>query len=207
MQDYYSFKEFAEAAKVSQQSLYKAKKLQPYIITIDGVKKISRAALELYQDRAVEQPLNKVESEPMYSHEEGKSKETLNNLEQPLNNASEMAIRALQNSLDIISRQLDDKQRTIEQQQETIKELKDIIDSDREEKKELRLLLNQQQHLTAIDKVEKHQEKEEDIIAAAAAPVEHEASPQAETEPTPPPTIVKPKGFFKKLAFAFSKDE
>ena len=52
---YYDFKSFAAAAGVSLQSLYKAKKLKPYIIEVDGIKKIDEEALLLYENSTVEQ--------------------------------------------------------------------------------------------------------------------------------------------------------
>ena len=66
MEEYYSIKEFAEKANISQQAVYKqlAGRLEPYVILEGKQKKIKAAALkEFYstQSQKVEQPIQPVE--------------------------------------------------------------------------------------------------------------------------------------------------
>ena len=142
---YYDFKSFAAAAGVSLQSLYKAKKLKPYIIEVDGIKKIDEEALLLYENSTVEQPLN--------------------NGERVTENQSEI-MAALRSSIDIISRQLEDKQRELDNKQKTIDKLLERVEADGQRLENMQVLIKQQQQLAALDK---KQEEE----AAAAEPQEN----------------------------------
>ena len=165
---YYDFKSFAAAAGVSLQSLYKAKKLKPYIIEVDGIKKIDEEALLLYENSTVEQPLNNgenVDTDENLKEKNSTVEQPLNNGERVTENQSEI-IAALRSSIDIISRQLEDKQRELDNKQKTIDKLLERVEADGQRLENMQVLIKQQQQLAALDK---KQEEE----AAAAEPQEN----------------------------------
>ena len=65
MKDYLSVKEFAAAANISQQYVYKIikKQLQPYVVMVEGKTKIRQEGLKVV--KPVEQPVSQPVEQPV----------------------------------------------------------------------------------------------------------------------------------------------
>ncbi len=130
--DYITIKQFAELAGVSPQSIYKKIRkpnnpIQPYIKTVEGVKYIRRAALDVLYNSP---NIPKAEAKP----------------EQSKNTADGM-----KRLLDILEEQLREARRQIDKKDEIIAAQTAQISNLLERVAEANQIINQQQQLAAIN--------------------------------------------------------
>lgn len=158
--DTLSVKEFAAAASVSIQTIYKqlyqGGRLEPFAVTVKGKKRIKKEALEEFYDIQLDSDgladskpnsLNsKPESKPNSLNSKPESKPDSTNME--------MAIKLLQNQLEIKDKQIEELTKNLH---EAYKEIADMA--------------KQAHYITAADKTEKimQQQTKEEIIEPAAA--------------------------------------
>lgn len=192
---YLSFKEFSAAVGISQQALYKAKKLKPYIIEIDGVKKIKKTALDEYKKENI-QPLNNVE-QPQENELCEPSEAELNNVDKPLSNLDRVLIDELKASYEArIEEQKSHYEARLQEKDDIIKFLKQDLIEERQS----------HTRTQAISFKEKGTDEIEETSQAERPAAEPNPEVIEVVEKSNDSTIEKPKGLWNKLKFAFSKD-
>lgn len=127
---FYSIKEFAEAANVSEQSVYKRLKkdndpIHQFISYEDGKKVIAAAALQIIYNR----------TEPLRPKQKEKA-----------------AAEPQQEMIDFLKLQLENMQHELEEKNKTIADLLEQAKESSKRETQYQQLLDQQQKLTAIDK-------------------------------------------------------
>lgn len=229
MKEYYSFNEFAELVGVSVQSLYKAKKLEKYTITVEEnnrkVKKIKAEAVKLYefddimQEKSVEQPVESTLIQPTI---EKKILNPLNNRESTLSNFDKVIAELRESSEKRIAEQKElYEARLLEQKEQYEARLKAQEESSEklltEKQARIDTLERSYQNMVetnsknqALSYMDKNKEQESKADQDTAEDVIIEVAPDesnVKTESIDSKTESnKPKGFINKLKFAFSKD-
>ncbi len=172
-EEYLTIKEFAAAAGVSEQAIYKRinKSLKPYAIVIGGKKKISIEGLALYQQptqQPTKQPTfnNQVETSPT----EGvpANSESLDNstLHATSLTTEQEQIKSLNRMVDIIQKELEVKNKQIDDLNARLAEALKTVEAQN-------ILISQQQHLALLDKTDKQQEKSADIEEELSPVIPH----------------------------------
>ena len=193
MKDYLTVKEFAAAAGVSTQYIYKIikKQLQQYVIKENGKTKIKATALSEFENlQQVSQPSLQQVSQPNFSSDLKENREmiqpSLQQVSQPslqpkVEDVNSGEIAALNRLIDELKQDKETLLQQLDRQNQMIDTLNDRIAADGRRLENMQLLLDQQQKLTLVDK----------IAAAPAEEQQHEEQPLQE--------IKKNKGFFARL--------
>ena len=163
MKEFISVKEFAEAAKVSQQYIYKIKTttLKGYTKKIDKKLVISREALKLFLENST--PAEMV-SQPNSTEENRGFQPEVEKVVQPNSTTNETPAAAeIETLKQLIAELQQDKadlkkdkeylQQQLAGQQELIQTLNNRLEADTKSIEHMQVLLNQQQQLTMADKV------------------------------------------------------
>ncbi len=202
---YLSIKDFAAAAGVSQQAVYKRldKSLKPFVKVVDGKKKLSEDGLKVYLNSTI-QPTQQPTIQPTFNnHVENVEKpwtdgeSTIN--ETSINHSTSLTtekeqIQTLTRMVDIIQKELEVKNKQIADLNDRLAEALKTVEAQN-------VLISQQQHLSLLDKTEAKAEKVtdqgEEITQVGEALDRHfqatmEQGEKKQEEP-------KKKGFFSRL--------
>lgn len=173
--DYLTIAEFAESVGVSKQAIYKRlnKDLAPYQKTIDGVKCLSAAAMDLFLSPAVEQPK-----------------------EEKVDFADRQSVKYLLAQLEEKDRLIQQQQQTIADQTEQIKGLHEHIIAQSAATTDI--LLKQSQLQENFQILLGQQQKQLNSVSTPVSTVETVEQPieQPVEQPVENP---KKKGFFSKI--------
>ena len=197
MKDYLTVKEFAAAAGVSTQYIYKImkKQLQPYVFKIEGKTKIKAEGIQEIKklqpnsqqvSQQVSQPVSQLETTNNAVPQEV-SQPSLQQVSQPslqpkVENVNSGEIAALNRLIDELKQDKEQLLQQLDRQNQMIDTLNDRIAADGRRLENMQLLLDQQQKLTLVDKI-------------AAAPAEE---PLQEEQPLQEQQPIK-KGLFARL--------
>lgn len=196
--NYLTIKEFAAAAGVSQQAVYKRleKALKPYYKIIDGKKMIAKEGLELYNFSTIQPTIKSTVVEPVENTEAVRPSGGFSSLNHSTNpttglTTTEAQFEALNKTLEILQRELEVKNKQIDDLNNRLAEALKTVDNQT-------LLLNQQQQLSLMDKIEGKAETttaDTDYTIAGQGDLERR-SVEIPTEEQPKQ---ESKGFFKRL--------
>ena len=188
MNDYLSVKEFAAAANVSTQYIYKIldKQLQPYVIKISGKTKINVEALEKFK---VSQPVAQPVAQPDFCSDTAENQDFMQPVAQlvsqpvaqPKGKSKAGEIEALNRLIEELKQDKEYLQQQIEKQNKLVDTLQERIAADGRRLENMQMLLDQQQKLTLVDKI--------------SAPAAEEAKEEQKEIQEP----LQKKGFFAKL--------
>ena len=193
MKDYLTVKEFAAAAGVSTQYIYKImkKQLQPYVFKIEGKTKIKAEGIQEIKklqpnSQQVSQPVARIEATNNTVPKEI-SQPSLQQVSQPslqpkVENVNSGEIAALNRLIDELKQDKENLLQQLDRQNQMIDTLNDRIAADGRRLENMQLLLDQQQKLTLVDKI-------------AAAPAEEQLQ---EEQPLQEQQPIK-KGLFARL--------
>lgn len=160
-EEYLTIKQFAAAAGVSEQAIYKRlnKSLKPYYRVIDGKKMIDKEALALYANstsQSTPQPtvVKPVES-PAFKALHAEVEETDNSTSSTTSSTTEKEqIQALNRMIDMVQKELDIKNKQIEDLNNRLAEALKTVEAQN-------ILISQQQHLSLLDKTDGKQSQTE----------------------------------------------
>ena len=181
---YLSVQEFAAAAGVSQQAIYKRldKSLKPFVKVVDGKKKVSEDGLALYQKSTI-QPTQQPTIQPTFNNQvetvenfgaevDDTPNETTTNHSTSLTTDKEQ-IQTLTRMVDIIQRELEVKNKQIADLNDRLAEALKTVEAQK-------ILIRQQQQLSLLDKTEgkaeKTTEQGEEITQVGASLDRHNAA-------------------------------
>ena len=192
MNDYLSVKEFAAAANVSTQYIYKIldKQLQPYVIKISGKTKINVEALEKFKvSQPVAQPVSQPVSQLGFCSDTAENQDFMQPVaqlvsqpvSQPKGKSKAGEIEALNRLIEELKQDKEYLQQQIEKQNKLVDTLQERIAADGRRLENMQMLLDQQQKLTLVDKI--------------SAPAAEEAKEEQKEIEEP----LQKKGFFAKL--------
>lgn len=152
--NYLTIKEFAAAAGVSQQAVYKRleKALKPYYKIIDGKKMIAKEGLEIYLHSTIQPTIQPAVVNPVENAEVRTSSpengNQINSTSQSTSLTTENAqFEALNKTLEILQRELEVKNKQIDDLNNRLAEALKTVETQN-------ILISQQQHLSLLDKTE-----------------------------------------------------
>lgn len=219
MNEYLTVQEFAAAAGVSKQAIYKQmnSRLAPYVQTIKGQRKIAAAALHEFYD-TVEQPKQPEATENQQKPTEKVENSTENQPNSTITKQPETTEKQEQTSLE---KRIDELEKLLQKQIEEDRQEKEFLkDQIRQKDKTIENLtenLKMAQQLAAADKKklleieQRQQEREQDIVAAdqaesvitPAAPAADQEQGQGEQAAADQKEAARPqkglKGFLRRL--------
>jgi len=181
-EEYLSVEEFAAAANVSQQAIYKQIKgrLEPYVEYIQGKRMIKKEAINIFHGN------NSTDIKPDATENK---QETTDEVEQPLNPKSTQEGSNTDN-VSLLREIIEKQEKQLEEKQKTIDTLLVSLNKAQDSNNKLQILVDQQQHLAAHLITQKPVEAEEETIYQSAKEVD---TPAAAADPE------KKKGFFARL--------
>lgn len=195
-EEYLSVEEFAAAANVSQQAIYKQIKgrLEPYVEYIQGKRMIKKEAINIFYGNnstdikpdATEVKPETTENKPDATENK---QETTDEVEQPLNPKSTQEGSNTDN-VSLLREIIEKQEKQLEEKQKTIDTLLVSLNKAQDSNNKLQILVDQQQHLAAHLITQKPVEAEEETIYQSAKEVD---TPAAAADPE------KKKGFFARL--------
>ncbi len=157
--EYLTIKEFAAAAGVSEQAVYKRinKSLKPYCSVIDGKKKISKDGLILYQKPTIQPTTQPTYNNQVETVEINAPQQDLNNQESTTIPATGLTteqeqIKSLNRMIEIVQKELEVKNKQIDDLNNRLAEALKTVEAQN-------ILISQQQHLALLDKTEAKAEK------------------------------------------------
>lgn len=179
--NYLTIKEFAAAAGVSQQAVYKRleKALKPYYKIIDGKKMIAKEGLEIYLHSTIQPTIQPTVVNPVENAEvrtlSPENDNQINSTSQSTSLTTEKAqFEALNKTLEILQKELEVKNKQIDDLNNRLAEALKTVETQN-------VLISQQQHLSLLDKteskVEMTTEQGEEITQVGVSLERHNAVP------------------------------